>query len=1068
MTESRQRTFSLPTEKDLDLHRLSNAAGIEISVLPNGCIFAIEHVHGGERTLINQVCGSPLGSGIGHILLRDGVGASSRSIPAHAATQISGADAKGRVGAATDRFIWDGETGGVRHRVTLWLHPREPLWLWRVELENRGAKPVDCDAIFVQDLGLSARGFVLSNEAYTSQYIDHMIGRHPAFGPVIMSRQNMGQFGRNPWIAHGCLEGAIDFATDGSQLFRPFRNGATDALNFGCDLESVKIQGEMACAAIQSRAVTLAAGAKATLTFFGFFEAHHAAATSDADLARIDAAASAVQDFQPAAISLSIPPRSILQYAKALASIPDDRPHQPILDAYPERRHEEWLDGEERLSFFVPDGPHNRHVVCALKEALMPRRHGSILRSGDAMLPDDRALSVTCWMHGVFAAQLTIGNTGLHKLFSVSRDPYNVTRASGLRILADRGDGWRLLTVPWLFEMGLSDCRWIYRFEDGTIVVHGWTSAEDTAMQWDVTVTGKPCRFLIFGHLVMGERDFEHAGVVEVDEAAKRISLRPDADWLWGRQYPRAVHHLVTSTPGAVETIGSGALLFDGAAPRSADAYAAIRTHATDRFSFALVGSLTDPDEAERLAVKYERGVDSGEALEKARAFWSRITLDTRFPADKPETAALATIFPWFAQNAIVHLTVPRGLEQYTAAAWGTRDVCQGPVEFLLPLGHHQPVCEILRIVFAQQFEASGDWPQWFMLDPYRQIRDPDSHGDVIVWPLKALCDYIEASGDMAFLDEPLPWTQDDFGPTAHGDPVSVHVEKLLATVRQRFISGTHLIRYGLGDWNNSLQPADPAMRDWMVSSWTVALLYQQIGRYAGVLRRGGRSSEADELGVLTALMREDFNRYLMPDGTVAGYTLFHPGSEPEWLLHPRDRRTGVSYSLIPMTRSIIAGLFTPEQVVHHLRLIREHLLFWDGARLMDRPVAYSGGLEINFRRAESATFFGREIGLMYSHAHLRYCEALGVMGEAEAARAALRLVNPLTVEGLPRGGLRQRNAYFSSSDAAFRDRAQASAEWERMRKGEIVVRGGWRIYSSGPGIFTRLALLQMGEGGSS
>ena len=215
-------------------------------------------------------------------------------------------------------------------------------------------------------------------------------------------------------------------------------------------------------------------------------------------------------------------------------------------------------------------------------------------------------------------------------------------------------------------------------------------------------------------------------------------------------------------------------------------------------------------------------------------------------------------------------------------------------------------------------------------------------------------------------------------------------------------------------------------------------------------------------------LMREDFNRYLMPDGIIAGYALLHPGSEPEWLLHPRDRRTGVSYSLIPMTRSIIAGLFTPEQAAHHLRVIREHLLFWDGARLMDRPVAYRGGLEINFRRAESAAFFGREIGLMYSHAHLRYCEALGVMGEVEAARAALRLVNPLTVEGLPRGGLRQRNAYFSSSDAAFRDRAQASAEWERMRNGEIVVRGGWRIYSSGPGIFTRLALLQMGERGSS
>ena len=110
----------------------------------------------------------------------------------------------------------------------------------------------------------------------------------------------------------------------------------------------------------------------------------------------------------------------------------------------------------------------------------------------------------------------------------------------------------------------------------------------------------------------------------------------------------------------------------------------------------------------------------------------------------------------------MIHLTVPHGLEQYTGAAWGTRDVCQGPVEFLLALEHDEPVKEILRIVFAQQYEASGDWPQWFMLDPYAIIQDRVSHGDVIVWPLKALNDYIEATGDFAFLDEPVAWRRAD------------------------------------------------------------------------------------------------------------------------------------------------------------------------------------------------------------------------------------------------------------------------------------------------------------------
>jgi cellobiose phosphorylase len=410
----------------------------------------------------------------------------------------------------------------------------------------------------------------------------------------------------------------------------------------------------------------------------------------------------------------------------------------------------------------------------------------------------------------------------------------------------------------------------------------------------------------------------------------------------------------------------------------------------------------------------------------------------------------------------MMHLTVPHGLEQYTGGAWGTRDVCQGPVELLLSLEHDAPVKEILRIVFAQQYETRGDWPQWFMLEPYSNIQDRHSHGDVIVWPLKALCDYLEWTGDLAFLDEAIAWRREDsLQRTDRREPIATHIDKILATVRERFIPGTSLIRYGEGDWNDSLQPADPKMRDWMVSSWTVALLFQQVGRYAQILQRVGRDDAAKDLTGLADAMRADFNRHLIIDGTVAGYLLFDPsGGRAEPLLHPRDTHTGLRYSLLPMTRSIIGGLFTPEQARHHLQLIRAHLLHPDGVRLMDRPATYRGGVERVFRRAESAAFFGREIGLMYIHAHLRYGEALAALGETDALWEALLLANPIAVtERLAHATLRQRNAYFSSSDAAFRDRYEARADWDRVKTGAIAVDGGWRIYSSGPGLYANLLL---------
>ena len=74
----------------------------------------------------------------------------------------------------------------------------------------------------------------------------------------------------------------------------------------------------------------------------------------------------------------------------------------------------------------------------------------------------------------------------------------------------------------------------------------------------------------------------------------------------------------------------------------------------------------------------------------------------------------------------------PRGLEQYSGGGWGTRDVCQGPVELLLALGRFEPVRDLLLRLFRQQ-NPDGDWPQWFMFfERERNIRPGDSHGDIV------------------------------------------------------------------------------------------------------------------------------------------------------------------------------------------------------------------------------------------------------------------------------------------------------------------------------------------------
>ena len=100
-----KRSFSTPRESGLGLRRVTNAAGLDFSVLPNGCVFALEHEQGQSRAMLSQVLGSPLGGGIMRILVRTG-GANPSIVEA------AGPRAKVNFGAAADRFVWKGEAPG--------------------------------------------------------------------------------------------------------------------------------------------------------------------------------------------------------------------------------------------------------------------------------------------------------------------------------------------------------------------------------------------------------------------------------------------------------------------------------------------------------------------------------------------------------------------------------------------------------------------------------------------------------------------------------------------------------------------------------------------------------------------------------------------------------------------------------------------------------------------------------------------------------------------------------------------------------------------------------------------
>ncbi|MBE2213039.1 MAG: cellobiose phosphorylase [Opitutaceae bacterium] len=1036
-------TMRVPAVADLGLVELAHAGGLRVQLTPAGALFALRH----EAVLINQLLPSPGEAGLSRLMLRQ-----RKDGNAAAAAQLVGPGLD--FAAAGASAAWRGATnGGLRHTTTLRIHASATAWLWHVEVHNTGAAAQTVDVLLAHDLGLADEGAVRNNEAYTSQYIDLLPVSDAQLGWVILARQNQpASGGRHPWLAAACTDGAVACATDGWQFFgADHRLTGESAAARDPALPSRRLQYECALAALQSRPRVLAPGARTVFTFVVCFESDHRAASSQADVDRLRDLLSG-RSFGPAPATGAETRAGVATPASLFASaawLHGETASAADWEAWfpGARRHVETDAAGRVLSFFHGA---DTHVVAREKEAAIARPHGHILRSGESTWIDDAQFGFTAYAAGVFASQVYLGNPSFARLLPVMRNALGVTRSGGQRVFVRRGGAWQQLGIPSAFAMTPGEVRWIYRLSGDVIEARAWCSAGRSASYLELRVlAGPPQEFLVTHELVLGTAEYEHGGDVTVHADAGWIACRPDAASLVGQHEPDIRFAIAAAVPREVARLGGDEFLYPDGLRRSG-AYVALAMRPAMDAAVILLG-VRDGDAALAGAVAAARSEYVGE---RQTAHPPSLTLRLRHDRD-PAVARLDDIIPWFNHNAAIHFAAPHGLEQYGGAAWGVRDVTQGSIEWLLAHGRLGVARRVLESVFSQQYVHDGTWPQWFMHAPYRFIQQAHSHGDVCFWPVKALCDYVEASNDLAFMDRRVGYTEaKGFTSTGPEETYWAHCDRVIAHAESRFVPGTSLVNYGDGDWDDTLQPADPAMRTRMVSAWTVALAYQTIHQLATVAIRAHDTARAPRLNGLLERIGRDFRTHLMPGGVVAGFLVNEAGGTRP-LLHPEDRVTGIRYRLLPMTRAIIAGLFTPEEARRHLEIVERDLRFPDGVRLMSDPVSYRGGLEHWFKRADTAANVGREIGLQYVHAHIRYAEALARVGDAERLWWALQVVNPVALEAsVPNAAPRQANVYFSSSDADFADRYEAAARWGELKAGRVAARGGWRLYSSGPGLY--------------
>lgn len=936
---------------------------------------------------------------------------------------------------AEGNFIWETKKDKFLAKVILSFGEKnDSVFYYTVQVENNSIDNFTFDVIYGQDLSLSDINATKTNESYVSQYLDYKIFNLDRYGYTISARQNLPQTTGNPLVQLGSFSNIDGYSTDGYQFFdKQYKFTDEPAIYKVKNLKNENYQYEMAYVALQSESITLTKNEISNQVFYCYYLDNQL----DANLNKAIDPNELKQFYHLPKLDSAIQIEDDNNFKLSSTTISGNILSNDKLNNFfgDKKLFAEYKDNT-LLSFFTEQG---NYITLPEKEIYQERSTGHIITAGNNLDFKNTLMNSTHFIYGIFNSHLTLGNTSFNKLLGSNRNLLNFFKTTGQRIYVKINNEYRLLAMPSAYETGINFSRWIYQLDEGTIQIYSFASKDNAAVQLEIKLNKfeKPLELMITNQLIMGNNEEE--SIVNVTKSDTNNCL-----FISSEDMPSLKFELVYSDEfKQVETLvnkqgSADYLLLKG----TVSDRAMIIISEKDKKLTSLSQWLNLDNEIKNYEDKFELFLNN---------------LDINFE-QKPELSKkLNYSLRWFAHNALVHYSSPHGLEQASGAAWGTRDVSQGPFEFFMALGEYSIVENILSEIYQHQYLETGTWPQWFMFDDYSQIQQEECHGDIVVWPLKALADYILSTGTTDILSKKVPYTslKNKHHFTEEKETILQHVKKQIDYIVKNFIPNTYLSSYGDGDWDDTLQPANQSLRENMVSGWTIPLTLQTFKSLSKALSNENEFTDLVKyIDDLTLKIEADYNKYLIKDGIISGFIHFD-NDNVNYLLHPNDNKTNIKFRLLPAKRSIISESFDKKTAERHMDIILNELMYPDGVRLMDKMAQYASGQQTYFKRAELSANLGREIGLQYCHAHIRLIEALCKMGKAKEIYDNLFKILPVDIQkSVPNAELRQANSYFSSSDAKFNDRYQAYSEFDLVKKGEVPVKGGWRIYSSGPGIY--------------
>ena len=394
---------------------------------------------------------------------------------------------------------------------------------------------------------------------------------------------------------------------------------------------------------------------------------------------------------------------------------------------------------------------------------------------------------------------------------------------------------------------------------------------------------------------------------------------------------------------------------------------------------------LTDhPEEIAAVVARYREQAEVKGAFDDLRADWSAYL--GRFAVATPDPEMTEMLSVWNQVQCRTTLNWSRfvsGYETGLGRGMGTRDSAQDTLGTMhsLPEQARRTLTRTWGLQFRdghawhQLFPLSGEggpglaaefptWPQWFS----------DDH----LWLVLATCAYLRETGDLAYLEERVPWADGD------DETVCGHMRRAIEfTLANR---GPHgLPRAGFADWDDTLNVDHGSGK--AESVWCAMQFCRTLLDLAELCRHTGRFAEAVRLRDLHTEMAALVNAVAW-DGSWYARAFDDDGMPIGVAGEDRHR-----INLNPQTWSVIGEVAPRDRAEQALRSADEHLATPFGTALLWPP--YDGGDE---RVRGTATYppGAKENGGIFCHANTWLIIAAAMLGRGDDAYVHYRRILPL------------------------------------------------------------------------